>query len=50
MIQNVGGGPNEEDPFALPRLRDEPLPDVGEDSRDLSMGVRAEVGCSFSST
>ncbi|KAJ6568298.1 hypothetical protein DFH09DRAFT_433162 [Mycena vulgaris] len=26
------------DPFALPRLRDEPLPDVGQDSRDVSMG------------
>ncbi|KAF7362181.1 PH domain-containing protein [Mycena venus] len=33
-----GGGPNAEDPFALPRLRDEPLPDLGEDSRDVSMG------------
>ncbi|KAJ7690719.1 hypothetical protein B0H17DRAFT_1159959 [Mycena rosella] len=26
------------DPFALPKLRDEPLPEVGEDSRDVSMG------------
>ncbi|KAJ6593571.1 hypothetical protein B0H19DRAFT_1090989 [Mycena capillaripes] len=34
-----GGGPNAEDPFALPRLRDEPLPEPGEDSRDVSMGM-----------
>ncbi|KAJ7668522.1 hypothetical protein DFH06DRAFT_982882 [Mycena polygramma] len=42
------GGPNTEDPFVLPRLRDEPLPDTGEDSRDVSMGMPpGEVGFLF---
>ncbi|KAJ6497737.1 hypothetical protein C8R45DRAFT_1211571 [Mycena sanguinolenta] len=38
-----GGGANADDPFALPKLRDEPLPDVGEDSRDVSISARAEA-------
>ncbi|KAF7321547.1 PH domain-containing protein [Mycena kentingensis (nom. inval.)] len=33
-----GGGPGSgPDPFALPRLRDEPLPQGGDDSRDMSL-------------
>ncbi|KAJ7496992.1 hypothetical protein FB451DRAFT_1120099 [Mycena latifolia] len=41
-----GAGDTGPDPFALPKLRDEPLPDVGEDSRDVSMGhAEHEVGC-----
>ncbi|KAF7375860.1 PH domain-containing protein [Mycena sanguinolenta] len=38
-----GGGANADDPFALPKLKDEPLPDVGEDSRDVSISVRTEA-------
>ncbi|KAJ7729509.1 hypothetical protein DFH07DRAFT_781904 [Mycena maculata] len=38
-LPSVGGNGEEgEDPFVLPRLRDEPLPQGGEDSRDVSMG------------
>ncbi|KAJ7129014.1 hypothetical protein C8R43DRAFT_1026865 [Mycena crocata] len=35
-----GGATDAEDPFALPRLRDEPLPDVS--GRDLSLGGQEE--------
>ncbi|KAK7057519.1 PH domain-containing protein [Favolaschia claudopus] len=38
-----GGGSNAEDPFALPNLKDEPLPELGEDSRDESMRIREDV-------
>ncbi|KAF7298095.1 PH domain-containing protein [Mycena chlorophos] len=44
-----GGGPGTEaDPFALPRLRDEPLPEAGDDSRDISLR-RTESDRPFSS-
>ncbi|KAF8143168.1 hypothetical protein K438DRAFT_1945962 [Mycena galopus ATCC 62051] len=50
-LPSGGDGENADadDPFALPRLRDEPLPDVsvglsvGEDSRDVSLGMQAEA-------
>ncbi|KAJ7076864.1 hypothetical protein B0H15DRAFT_915636 [Mycena belliarum] len=42
-----GGGDAGPDPFALPKLRDEPLPDVGEESCDVSMG-RPELEVYFS--
>ncbi|KAJ7244180.1 hypothetical protein B0H12DRAFT_1129777 [Mycena haematopus] len=38
-----GSGANADDPFALPKLKDESLPDVGEDSRDVSMHAEADA-------
>ncbi|KAJ6602137.1 hypothetical protein B0H10DRAFT_2167327 [Mycena sp. CBHHK59/15] len=44
-LGGAGGSSMGADPFALPALRDEPLPD--EDSRDVSMGAPAEVRCFY---